>query len=53
VSHFPYSTLVRTVDLATARAWHTATMLANGQVLVTGGATTDSTELATAELYQF
>lgn len=43
----------RTADLTTPRAWHTATMLPNGQVLVTGGVTTDSSVLATAELYEF
>src|SRR5215471_1933485 len=42
-----------TGDLITARAYHTATLLLNGQVLVTGGIGADGfTALASAELYE-
>jgi Galactose oxidase, central domain len=41
-----------TGELVTARAYHTATLLLNGQVLVTGGVGEDGlTALASAELY--
>ena len=41
-----------TGDLVTARAYHTATLLPNGQVLVAGGIGSDGrTGLASAELY--
>jgi hypothetical protein len=42
----------RTADMATARAYHTATSLKDGTVLVTGGVDGSATPLATAELYQ-
>jgi hypothetical protein len=42
----------RTADMATARAYHTATSLKDGSVLVTGGVDGTGTALATAELYQ-
>ena len=39
-------------SLATARQWHTASLLSNGEVLVTGGMVDNSgTATATAELY--
>jgi N-acetylneuraminic acid mutarotase len=43
-----------TGSLHQPRAWHSATLLASGQVLVTGGSRTDdgSASLAGAELYQ-
>ena len=37
--------------MITARAGHTATILPNGMVLITGGMNGDSTVLASAELY--
>ncbi len=37
--------------MADARALHTATLLANGDVLVTGGASVEIPQLASAELY--
>ena len=40
-----------TSSLNTPRIAHTATLLANGQVLVAGGETTSGTVLATAEIY--
>src|SRR5215472_5278535 len=41
-----------TGDLVTARAYHTATLLPNGQVLAVGGIGSDGiTSLASAELY--
>jgi hypothetical protein len=42
----------RTADMATARAYHTATILKDGTVFVTGGVDGSGTPLATAELYQ-
>lgn len=41
-----------TVSLTTPRAWHTATLLGNGEVLLTGGVDAPGNVLATAELYQ-
>ena len=38
--------------MAQARNWHTATLLDDGRVLVTGGAREQKTHLATAELYE-
>ncbi len=40
-----------TGSLATARSEHTATLLSNGRILVTGGAGGDGQPLASAELY--
>ena len=37
--------------MATARSCHTATLLPNGKVLITGGVNGTSTTLASAELY--
>jgi Galactose oxidase, central domain/Kelch motif len=48
-------TFTATADMSAARTSHTATLLTNGEVLVTGGQGVDagvSTVLATAELYQ-
>jgi hypothetical protein len=42
----------RTADMATPRAYHTATILKDGTVLVTGGVDENGSPLATAELYQ-
>jgi len=41
-----------TVNMTTPRAMHTATMLANGRVLVAGGLDANGTPLASAELFQ-
>jgi hypothetical protein len=38
--------------MATARDKHTATVLGNGKVLITGGSDATGTALGTAELYQ-
>ncbi|ATB28060.1 kelch repeat-containing protein [Melittangium boletus] len=38
-------------ELGTGRAWHTATLLPNGQVLVAGGAGIDVAKSQSAELY--
>ena len=40
-----------TGSLATARVYHTATLLPNGKVLVAGGADTRGDYVASAELY--
>ncbi len=46
-------TFVLTGSMSTARSWHTATLLRDGRVLVTGGSgsTSARSPLATAELY--
>ena len=41
----------RTTNLSISRSGHTATLLANGQVLVAGGVTTDYIQLDSTELY--
>ena len=38
-------------NMTQARAWHTATLLSNGQVLVTGGRDTTGRDLRSAELW--
>jgi predicted transcriptional regulator len=45
------ASFIRTADMATARAYHTATILKDGTVLVTGGVDGTGTALETAELY--
>ncbi len=47
-----YGTFVPTDDMVSARSSHTATLLDNGVVLMTGGRGVDDGALATAELYQ-
>ena len=37
--------------MAAPRAWHASSRLADGRVLIVGGATTDGTALATAEIF--
>jgi len=44
-------TFSTTGQLNVARAWHTATLLADGRVLITGGQSTGGEQLASAELY--
>jgi hypothetical protein len=46
----PAAGFVRTGSLSTVRAYHTATLLNDGRVLITGGSN-DRTVVATAELY--
>ncbi len=42
----------RTRDMGSPRSWHTATLLANGKVLIAGGSfANNDTQLATAEIY--
>ena len=38
-------------DMTTTRCWHTATLLANGTVLLAGGQNTSGTTLSSAEIY--
>ncbi len=45
------SAFVATGSLNTARAFHTATLLANGTVLITGGQNSQGVTLASAEIY--
>jgi hypothetical protein len=40
-----------TASMTIGRAWHGATLLADGRVLITGGTEADSTSLASAETY--
>jgi Galactose oxidase, central domain len=44
-------TFIATGSLTTARAWHTATLLADGRVLITGGTHTFVPSLRSAEIY--
>jgi len=44
-------TFTKTANMTTARSWHTATLLHNGQVLVVGGVDIHGNVLSTAELY--
>ena len=46
------ATFISTINMTTARAMHTATMLANGRVLVVGGADASGATLSTAEIFQ-
>jgi hypothetical protein len=46
------ASFIRTADMATPRAYHTATLLKDGTVLIIGGVDGTGTALATAELYQ-
>jgi hypothetical protein len=45
------SKFTATGSMTIGRAWHTATLLADGRVLITGGTEADSTSLASAETY--
>src|SRR5262249_18255649 len=45
------NTFTATGSITTARAYHTATLLPNGLVLVTGGGNNNGKELASTELY--
>jgi Galactose oxidase, central domain len=45
-------TFTNTVNMTTARSWHTATLLGNGKVLVVGGVDANGNVLSSAELYQ-
>jgi hypothetical protein len=49
---FPVPELTVTGSVATPRARHTATLLQDGRVLVTGGTDANGGALASAEIYQ-
>jgi hypothetical protein len=46
------ATFISTINMTTARAMHTATMLANGRVLVVGGVDANGAVLSSAEVFQ-
>ena len=47
----PSGTFTRTGDMTAARSFHTATLLPNGKVVVSGGSKDSRSSLASAELY--
>lgn len=51
IAKFKLNPWTPTGSLATARQWHTTTLLPNGKVLVTGGTDVAGATLASAELY--